>query len=380
MSYLRDVIKEFEVDDTIDELDELFDYIRRNNIDETEQELIELDLRNIFVCSLSLNYLDFPYPMGTNFFSIFNPLQATNAIIPDIFRTCIMKEPDVFAHPVLSTRHSPKIKVSFEARPQDGASIVTRFQQILPANIIKAFFYFGYKSDFQNMNESSINFLEKKIENLVDKSASNEYNYTDPNTIFDELYSNDTILKSILELNTLLNNARLEKTDLTNLGSYSLNYLITYYVIAEVLIVPGTFDVQKYSNLRDKFTTSISYSDLVFLNSLKKMIKDDLTLQNFLLILQEDTIGLNINDVTIERLSKLFELAKKNNIFLIIDYALEVKNYILNVISSNLNKKTYKIKDYAKPVYYLLTKKLYCNYAKNEVYNYPELNLPDWCN
>ena len=380
--YYRDILKKFKYDDTIDELNELYTYLRENNLDNIEDELDEINNISFSNCSFSVGDIMLPVPMGTNLFSIYDSIQSMNAIIPDVFKVCLMKEPEVYAHPVLSTRNSPKIKVIFEDQDAEGiaASIVTRYQRLIPTNIIKAFFYFGFKSNFENFEINDINFLEKKIERVVTNSSSNEASYSDPLTIFNEIYGTDTLIQNLIELDNNLNKVKSEKTDYTNFGNYKIPYLFTYYVIAEVLSGFSGFNVNKYSNLRDNKTTSVSYSDLVYLNFLRKLVKDNLALDNFLLLLNQNILGEKIDDSVINNLSNAINFIKENNIFLLIDYALEVKDYILRVISYNLNKKTYKIEKYAKPVYLLITKKLYCNYAKNSSYNYPELVVSDYCN
>ena len=145
------------------------------------------------------------------------------------------------------------------------------------------------------------------------------------------------------------------------------------------VLIDGSFNISKYSNLRDKNTTALSYTDLVYLNYLNKLISDNLIFDNFLTLINSKTLGFELSPETINNLNIAVEFTKNNNIFILIKAALEVKQYILNVISYNLNNKSYYIQDYAKPVYLVITKKLYCNYANNENYNYPELNVPDYC-
>ena len=251
--YYRDILKKFKYDDTIDELNELYTYLRENNLDNIEDELDEINNISFSNCSFSVGDIMLPVPMGTNLFSIYDSIQSMNAIIPDVFKVCLMKEPEVYAHPVLSTRNSPKIKVIFEDQDAEGiaASIVTRYQRLIPTNIIKAFFYFGFKSNFENFEINDINFLEKKIERVVTNSSSNEASYSDPLTIFNEIYGTDTLIQNLIELDNNLNKVKSEKTDYTNFGNYKIPYLFTYYVIAEVLSGFSGFNVNKYSNLRD---------------------------------------------------------------------------------------------------------------------------------
>lgn len=376
--YYKKIINEFKKEDTITNFDELIEYLKQNNLNDIEDDIKDLELNTMVGCSINTGDIFLPIPSGTNIFSIYNPIQSVNAIIPDIFRLCAIKNPIEFEDSILSTRVSPKIKVAFEDTSLGTAINVTRFQQLIPENIIKAFFYFGYKSNFENFNFSELNFLEKKIENYVKISQTNNSKYTDPEVIFNSIYGTDTLIQNMIQLHNLLQKVKEEKTDLTNIGSYNLPYLFTYYSIATIFL-DSSITSTKYSNFRDKNTTTLSYTDLVYLNYLNKLINDNLLLDNILILLNSDILGYNIDPIIINNLNTVIDFTKKNNIFVVIKLALEVKQYILNVISYNLNNKTYNISNYAKPSYLLITKKLYCNYSKNESYNYPELNVPDYC-
>lgn len=379
--YYREILKKFIYDDDIDSYQELFDLIQENNIGTAEDDFIELATVNTNNCSLlTTTPIVLPTPMGTNFLSNFNPIQAMNTVIPDIFRFCIMINPNVYSNPAPSTRSFPQIRISYEDTSfGEGAESITRYQKILPINIIKALLYFGYKSNFTLADNDPIDFLEKKIENIVKISVSTNSSFTDANTIFDEIYNQDTLIQQIIQLNNLMDKVKKEDTDYTNIGNYNLPYLFSYYCLAKVT---PDFNVinKKYSNFRDQNTSALSYCDIVYLNYLKKLVKDDLTLDNFLLLLNNNIIGNRLEPNVIENLTNIISFVKKNNIFNIIDLALEVKTYILNIITYNLNKKVYKIESYAKPTYLLLTRKFYCIYAKNSNYNYPELELPNFCN
>lgn len=376
MDFLQNTIKELENEDTLKEIKNLFQNLDDEILIEEFSEF-ELDIDNIRDCSISFSYLDFPTAMGTNFLSIYNPLQAVNAILPDLFRVCGIITPDKFAHPVFRTRICAKIALKF-VRDYVSTASFSRFQRIIPSEIIKSFFYFGYKSDFTKMDISSVDFLEKKIESIVEKSQSNYSNFTNPETIYNELYDKDTILNALLSFNDKLNEVKQEKTDSTNLNYYNLNYLFSFYAIVilrDGLPPADTF----YSNFNDKNTSSLSYSDLVYLNYLRALLSDDINLETFLNILDSKIIDTELNPEALTRLRKVINHIKENNIFTIIDNALEVKQYILNVISYTLNKKVYNLAEYAKPKYLGLTKSLYCNYCKNSNFNYPELEVPQSC-
>ena len=369
------IIKQLKCQDNINDFDELIKYIEENNLEELKEELDFLNIFDSLACSFTVPDLFLPTPSGTNFFSIYNPFQSMNAIIPDIFRLCIIKEPKEYQKPLVSVRISPKIRLSL---PDTGAFVLTRYQKLLPLNIIKSFFYFGYKSNFEDFNINDITFLEIKIQNYIKNALVTSASYTDPEIIFNQLYDTDTLIQNMIQLHNLLNTVREEKTDLTNIGSFNLPYLFSYYVNIQVL-KDGSLNINKYSNLRDKNTTALSYTDLVYLNYLNKLISDNLIFDNFITLLNSKTLGFEISPDIINNLNIAVEFTKNNNIFILIQSALEVKQYILNVISYNLNNKAYNVMDYAKPVYLAITKKLYCNYANNENYNYPELNVPDYC-
>ena len=376
MEYLREIIKELEDGSTIEEINDLFENLNNQLINEDFNDL-ELNIESMIGCSQVIPLQDFPTPMGTNFFSIYNPLQAVNAIIPDLFRLCAIIKPDKFMNVIESTRICPKIAIKFE--DPLSTSSQSRLQFLIPSYIMKSFFYFGYKGDFSKMDLNSITFLEKKIETIVQKSASNSSNYTTPESIYNQLYDQDTIINSIINLNNVLNSVKKEETDSTTISTYNLNYPFTYYDIFFVTVDSSNYSNNYYGNVNDKNNTALSYSDLVYLNYLRSLLADDLNLQSFINILTDNIMNIDISPTVINNFKLIIDHIKENNIFNIISAALEVKQYILNVISYNLNNKVYKIAEYAQPKYLGLTKRLYCNYSTNLNYLYPELDIPAGC-
>ncbi len=359
-------------------MNQLFRTIDYNRLEEKFSDIDPDDFINqdqIMDCSRNFRLQDFPTPIGTNFFSIYNPLQSVNVIIPDIFRRCGLKNPELFADVVNSTRICPKLTIKFQESGFNSS--LSRFQRIIPKNLIKSFLYFGYKGDPSKMDASGITLLEIRLKNIVDKISSNDSNYTDPNIIFDSLYEEDTLIQSLLGLNDILNRVKLENTDFTNIGSFNVKYLFTYYALAFVKSTGLSRLI--YGNVNDKNSTSFSYSDLVYLNYLRKLLSNNSHLENFILILENDIFNSDLDDSVINTLKLTIGFIKENNIFVIINDALTVKQYILEVISYNLNNKTYKVANFAKVDYLNYTKSLYCNYAKNMNFNYPELEIPNYC-
>ena len=138
----RNIIQQINCFDNINDIDDLMEYIQENNLEEINNDMNSLDLQNMFNldCSFTIGELFLPTPSGTNFFSIYNPFQATNAIIPDLFRLCIIKEPILYQNDTESIKISPKIKISDSTLSSTSSFIVTRYQKLLPLNIIKSFF------------------------------------------------------------------------------------------------------------------------------------------------------------------------------------------------------------------------------------------------
>ena len=91
--HFGNIIKQLKCQDNINNFDELIKYIEENNLEELKEELDFLNILDTTACSFTVPDLFLPTPSGTNFFSIYNPFQSMNAIIPDIFRLCIIKEP-----------------------------------------------------------------------------------------------------------------------------------------------------------------------------------------------------------------------------------------------------------------------------------------------
>ncbi len=374
MSYLRDIIKEYKKFDQIGLNNKLKKMNNKPDIDSIiEEKFPNLDLDKISDSSLYSQVHDFPSPMGTNFCSIFNPLQTINVLIPDIFRLAFIQNPEQFNDPISSTMAIPKWKLKLKS--DIGSYMITRLQKLIPHDLIRSLFYFGFKSNYNKMDINSITMLEIKLEEMIEKTNTNNFSYTDPETIFNELYDSDTLIQAILLFKEKLDQSSLEQTDLTNTGFLGLNYLFTYYsaMWAEYNYTTG-YDVKTniiFSNTNNT-NTDLSYSDMIFINYFKKLFTGGNTLENFLLIIENDLFESNISSEDVEKLNLFIKFIKNNNIFIIINIALEVKQYILKVISYNLNKKIYNIENFSEPIYLEISKKIYDNYIQNVKYFYPD--------
>lgn len=381
MSYLRDIIKEYKKKNHDKcKLCKLNKQNNKQNIDSIIEEIFpDLDLDDIYESSLYIEEnIDFPSPMGTNFCSIFNPLQTVNAIIPDIFRLSFIQNPDQINNDYDSLSFFYAIPKCKWKKPEDiGSFLETYLQELIPYDLIRSLFYFGFKSDSNKMDINDKNMLEIRLEKIIEKKNITNMSYTDPETIFNELYDSDTLIQAVLQFKEKLDKAGLQQSDLTNTGFLDLNYLFTYYTATWT--TNYNFDTENFDiitkiifNNTNNTNTDLSYSDMVFINYLKKITTEGDTLKNFLLILENDLLDSDISPDTIEKITIFITFIKDNNIFIIFNLASEVKQYILKVISYNLNSKIYNIEKYSEPVYLEISKKIYDNYTQNEKYLYPD--------
>ena len=381
MSYLRDIIKEYKKKNHDKcKLCKLNKQNNKQNIDSIIEEIFpDLDLDDIYESSLYIEEnIDFPSPMGTNFCSIFNPLQTVNAIIPDIFRLSFIQNPDQINNDYDSLSFFYAIPKCKWKKPEDiGSFLETYLQELIPYDLIRSLFYFGFKSDSNKMDINDTNMLEIRLEKIIEKKNITNMSYTDPETIFNELYDSDTLIQAVLQFKEKLDKAGLQQSDLTNTGFLDLNYLFTYYTATWT--TNYNFDTENFDiitkiifNNTNNTNTDLSYSDMVFINYLKKITTEGDTLKNFLLILENDLLDSDISPDTIEKITIFITFIKDNNIFIIFNLASEVKQYILKVISYNLNNKIYNIEKYSEPVYLEISKKIYDNYTQNEKYLYPD--------
>ena len=238
--------------------------------------------------------------------------------------------------------------------------------------------YFGFKSYFPEMYENNIIILEEKLKLIIDNENINMNNYTDPEIIYKKLYNDNTLLNEILHLYYLFESTKVEKADLTNIGTNKINYFLTYY--CQLFLKSDDFTASFYSNKNYENNTLLSYSDFVYLNYLSKLYESNFGIENFLLLLENDYLNTNIKSDVIANIQEIITITKKNNIFIIFKYALEVKQNILSEITYYINNKNFLRKKYTEKKYLELTKELFSFYAINENFNYPDLEVPEWCN
>lgn len=333
--------------------DEIFSVFENNEL----LEYSSLDEEIYQDCSLLTKPIILPYVAGLLFFRNYNILQNVNVIIPDLFRICFSIPPIIFEKNNNSTLICPKI--GFLGINNNFSSSKTRIQLLLPENIIKSFLYFGYSTDLDE--NISFKFLSKKIETLIKSNNNNPEKFYDLNYLFDLIYSDDTILKQLINFGETLKYIRNPEVDGTNFCNFNIKWLFSYYCYSRKVNV-FTF----YNNFDNN--NKFSYSDLSVLNYLTDEGNQSLSVQRLLLFLESVNANNPQFEQNLKQLQKEILVIVRNNIFRVITYANEVKQYIYSIMQNILYNKIYKEQVFSSEQFYNITEKIYSNYKKNKLF------------
>jgi len=322
-----------------------------NLLNKTENE------SDFFTCSFRLNDLIItPTTTGLSFLANYNFLNIVNMLIPDLFLECTtLKYPDDILREIILPRACPIYTSYYEVIGKygnliDALDIDINIQKTIDLELIKSFFYFNFTSDYTQDSSQVLRLfsLEERVkEYLLNKPQNNSSKYTDPQVIFSELYSSNSLLIQIIEFSNKLNEALGLNKNGTNICQYNIPWLFTFNCIGndENIIIP-------YNSFNsNKSLYSLEYSDMFYLSNIRNTI-------NTLL----ETVYTTTNNL------ELVNILKKSNIFIIIDAALAVYNNILVEISYILTNKIYVKSPYQNIVNLFTCLNLYYNYVENEIF------------
>jgi hypothetical protein len=312
---------------------------------------------NYSSCSYTPNELIItPTTTGLSFLANYNFLNIVNMLIPDLFLECTTASYNNDADRLIYLQNSCPIYtfttsgISFYDKPIDSVNITLNFQNIINVELIASFFFFNFTTDYR-INTSQIERLfsleERVIAYLADKPPNNSSKYTNPQTIFAEIYSTDSILVQIIEFSNKLNDVLGVNKNGTNICTYSIPWLFTFNCLGNVnnVLIP-------YNSFNsNKSLFAFEYSDLFYLSNIRNSIST----------LLEAVYKYNQN-------KNLFNILKKSNIFNIIEIALAVYNNILQQISSISSNKTFVKETYQNPENYIACLTLFNNYIQNETF------------
>ena len=354
MSKIMDPLDEFlKINNNSKLIDEINEVFTNNEI----YEEIGLNGNNFQDCSLSTKPIILPSIAGLLFFRNYNILQCGNVIIPDIFRICFSIPPIIFNKKQNFTLICPKIGIVGGNNDFNFSS--QRVQRLLPDNIIKAFFYFGYSSDLNT--DISFKNLEEQINNYILSKNNNPDKFYNVEYIFNTIYSQNTLIQQILSFSSTLKYIRNTEIDGTNFCNYKVGWLFSYYCY--------TRQINKYNIFNNIDNNSIfSYSDLTLLNYVLDESNENFSIEKIFLFLNRISENNPQFNESVQEFEKELTVLVLNNIFNLIKLANEVKQYIFEVIQNILSDKQYKELIYSSPIFFNITQKLYSNYVKNEIY------------
>jgi hypothetical protein len=312
---------------------------------------------NYSACSYTPNDLIItPTTTGLSFLSNYNFLNIVNMLIPDLFLECATASYNSDEERLIYLPKSCPIYtyttsgISDYGKPIDSINITLNFQNIINPELIAAFFFFNFTTDYR-VNTSQFDRLfsleERVLKYLADKPPNNSYKYTEPQIIFSEIYSSDSILIQIIEFSNKLNEVLGVNNNGTNICSYFIPWLFTYNCLGNIeneLIPYNSFN-------SNKSLFALEYSDLFYLSNVRLSLTT----------LIESVYKYNQN-------KELITIIKKSNIFIIIEIALAVYNNILQQISYLLSNKIYVKEPYETAQNYIACLTLFNNYVQNETF------------
>jgi hypothetical protein len=252
-------------------------------------------------------------------------------LIPNLFRKCFT-EPSV---------HIPNICPTFIF----NSRVTNYFPLLLEEKLIKSFLYFNFTGNYSILNKpEKLIYMLGAIDRLkIIKSNTTYGSFTKPYEIFNNLYSPDSLLVQLLQFNNYLKYA----TNAQNNQKTVANYIIPWNYVDYCICYTGYLDdTYVISNDNSTINETLAFN----LNNIRYSSLDTKSTKN----------NINTNGIV--------TIATSNNIYVILDYVLEVYQDILMEIQYYMGNIKYCKKDYMlkSNIPYLL--ELYKNYYNNQIY------------
>ena len=329
----------------------LLNFINNNfnnpiNFKEIELEIDEI-LKNIEdenkICSFAYLKSQNTTIVGINFYGNIDQNSLDfSFFVPNLFRQCLVKKklPIPFMCPsfIINNR-----SINF-------------IPYLIDKETIKSFLYFNYST---NIYKPRPNFrispfiLQKIAVILRTKRANNYGNYTNPIDILGFIYSPDSLLIQLLEFNKALETAEYNYNNNLNGSSYTIpwNFLVFCSCIN------NNFRINSENSLNKRTLTTL---DLLFLNSIKN----------------NKNVYKNYSNIKFK--TKVENVIIANDIFVVLKYALEVYNDVIEEINYFMLSKLYCLKTYMRAYNIPKIEQLYSNYVINQT-NIDDNNLNQHC-
>ena len=306
----------------------------KNNLYEIEAEI------DSFLQSIEDETVPCSYPyiktrnitaVGLNFYGNFDQNSLDfSFFVPNLFRQCFVKKnlPIPFVCPsfIINNRNINFIPL------------------LLDKKTIQSFLYFNYSTNIYNQQQiiSDTATINNKIATILRTKRSNNYgDYTNPETIFNYIYSSDSLLKQLISFNKALEGGSYNY----NNGLIGTNYSIPWAFLVFCSCTNGKFNINSQDVLNKRL---LSQLDLLFLNSIK-------TNKNIYKYYYNTKFITPVENYIIS-----------NDIFVILKYALEVYQDVINQINYFMLSKFYCTKAYMRSSNIPKIQKLFNNYVNNQ--------------
>ena len=271
-------------------------------------------------------------------------------LIPNLFRVCFIK-----SNPIYIPSICPTCKLGVPPTfASAGYSIITYYIPcIISKNIIQSFLYFNvssniYKYTSPNIKDNlNINLLSFKLKNIVLKKRNTNYgSYSLAINIFNQIYSSDSLLVQLLNLNVAINNASFASSLSKIIKPFKIpwNYTSGCTYLSSNVIGTNINNAAIQSNNMP----ALQQFDLTTLYNIK---------------FNKYFIGSSPSNTT-----KITKILKYNNIFTILNFASEVFEDILIQIQFFIQSKEYCPKYYMSIDNIPTLVEYYKNYYNNQVY------------
>jgi hypothetical protein len=253
-------------------------------------------------------------------------------LIPNLFRKCYLQDTTIIPNICISNVEDYKV--------------IKYFPYLLEEKYIKSFLYFNFPASYTNYNNmnSFLNNIINLKSYILKKSRNTTYgSYTPGNILYDSIYSSKSMLSQLLFFNNYLNINNLSENN--SKINNSFNILWDYTTGCVKNAAGNTFIIEIYNNnniINQSTAFNINYIRYSYFN---KFIPPN---------------DFNNNEIL---------YVYKSNIYVILEYALEVYQDIVQKFNYLIRDVEYCDKDYMNIKNIPILVKLYNIYYKNQIYS-----------
>ena len=223
-----------------------------NELENEINEILQYAEDESIPCSYSYVRLQNLTVTGLDFFGNYdrNALDFC-FLIPNLFRQCFIKKNMPY----------PSACPSYIL----NGMTYTNIPLLIDKELIRSFLYFNYSTNVTTVNPNILDdaYIENKIRNILKTKRDTNYgNYTQAVTLFNYIYSQDSLIMQLVNFNLVLQKASYNYDN----SLVGRNYYIPWTFFVYCRCVNNKIDVTLKNNKGNKMLTQL---DLIYLNSIK---------------------------------------------------------------------------------------------------------------